>query len=202
MPCRPWPSRSCRRCVLDDRDGTHVVGVEAVQVALDSVDQHERVGGVDRRYTADVDCRRAAGLTARSGDVQTGYGTLQHVAQGVGDAVFEFLAAYGCDSAREVDLFLCAVTDDDRFVEHNGVFLQVDGDVVFGRGDRYLLGKVAQGGYGQDNLLGRNLNGETAVFGGCDAFGRTIDQDGYSNKRLLIGIENFPGYHSVLGRQG
>ena len=45
----------------------------------------------------------------------------------------------------------------------------------------------------------RNLDFEAAVFGSCNAFGRTIDQNGYSHKRLLIGIEDFSRYLSVLG---
>ena len=120
----------CRRSVLDDRDRLHVVGVDAVQVAHHAVDQHERVGRVDRVDAADVDRRRAAGFTRGGGDVETRYGTLQHAAQRMGDAVFELLAPYGRNGAGQVDFFLRTVADYDGCIEHDGVLLQVDRDAV------------------------------------------------------------------------
>ena len=48
----------------------------------------------------------------------------------------------------------------------------------------------------------RNLDFEGAVFRGCDAFGRTIDQNGYTHERLLIGVEDFSRHLPVLGRKG
>ena len=190
------------RCVLDDRNRLDVVGVDAVQVTHDSVDQHERVGRVDRVHAADVDRRRAAGFTRRRGDVQARYGTLQHVGHRMGDAVFEFLAAHRRDGARQVDALLRTVTDDDRLFELDGVLLEVDRDFALRRGHRHFLGDVAQIGGVQDDFAGGNVERETAVFGGRSTPGRSVDQNGYSHDRLLLGIEDFSRYRSILGGQG
>ena len=190
------------RCVLDDRNRLDVVGVDAVQIAHDPVDQHERIGRVDRVHAADVDRGRTAGLTRRRGDVQTGDRTLKHVGHRVGDAVLQLLAAHRRHGARQVDALLRTVTDDDRLFELDGVFLKEDRNLALRRGNRHFLGNIAQIRGIQNDLARWNFEREAAVFGGRSASGRTVDQNSYSYDRLLLCIEDFSRYRSILGKQG
>ena len=62
----------CRRCILDDGDGGHVLGVDAVDAAFDAVDEHEGITAVDGGVASDVQRTGGTGVAAGSGDVESG----------------------------------------------------------------------------------------------------------------------------------
>ena len=126
-----------RRGVFQHRHRLDVLGVDLVDVALDTVDQHQRLVVVgDGRHAADADRTLVLSRLSRVLDhVDTRDRTLQGH-RGLGDgAVFEVLDRYVFGRSQQVDFLLCAVTHlyDLNGVEHLLVGHQFD-DVEFGLG--------------------------------------------------------------------
>ena len=128
-----------RRCVFEDGDGFDEYGIDAVQTALDPVDEHQRGGraAAERIDTADADGTTVGTRGARRrGDGHARSHTLQGDRCRNDRTLFEGRGIDRRYRTRDVDFFLGAVTDDDDIVDLFAVALK--SDLVKGfRGDLY-----------------------------------------------------------------
>ena len=128
-----------RRCVFEDGDGFDEYGIDAVQTALDPVDEHQRGGraAAERIDTADADGTTVGTRGARRrGDGHARSHTLQGDRCRNNRTLFEGRGIDRRYRTRDVDFFLGAVTDDDDIVDLFAVALK--SDLVKGfRGDLY-----------------------------------------------------------------
>ncbi|MPM70792.1 hypothetical protein SDC9_117752 [bioreactor metagenome] len=58
----------------------------------------------------------------------------------VRNAVFELIAPYNRYSACKIDSFLCAVTDYNRFIKKDGIFLHINSYIRLGCRNLHILG--------------------------------------------------------------
>ena len=120
-----------RRGIFQYRNRLDVARVDVVEITLDTVDEHQRLGlFVDRTETTDVDAGTFVGATRTVRDVQVGDSTLQGTAQGSYRPVFDLFRRNGVDGTGQVGLLLRTVTDYHHLVEGFGVFDQLDVDVA------------------------------------------------------------------------
>ena len=119
-----------------------------------------------------------------------------------GADLVERVSVHFGDGCGHDALFLDTVTDDYRLVEHLGIILQDDFQLLLLR-DRDGPGHIADAGYLQDGT-GRDAEGEFTVQAGCRAVaGALLDHESADN-RLTGPVEHDTCHGDVLreGRQG
>ena len=175
------------RRILDDGDALDVAGVQGghdVQTGVaaghadvtaadrNAVHHIERgIAGVEGAHAADVQRGSGTRLTGGLAELDAGCVALQHVLEGHGRDVGQFLLFHvGCRAG--IGRFLeGTVTGDDNFVHQDGFGLQGNMDGAGGR-DLYFLVGIAQTGDHEGGRQGGDLQGEPAVqVGDCPDLG-------------------------------
>ena len=117
----------CGRGILQHRNRLDIVRVEHIEIALDTVDQHQRRNRIDRGMAADLKGETLlAGLAARLRDDHAGQFALQG-GQHVGRSLVRNRVTRNLrHGTRKIHLFLDAVADDDHLAHLRRLFLQRD----------------------------------------------------------------------------
>ena len=167
-----------RRRILDDGDAFDVAGVQGrhdIQTGVaaghadvtaadrNAVHHIERgIAGVEGAHAADVQRGGGTRLAGGLAELDAGGVALQHVLEGHGRDVGQFLLFHvGCRAG--IGRFLeGTVTGDDNFVHQDGFGLQGNMDGAGGR-DLYFLVGIAQTGDHEGGRQGGDLQGEPAV---------------------------------------
>ena len=102
--------------VFQDRHAGHVLRVDEVGVHFHAVHQYQRVTAVDGGFTADVERRPLARLSAR-GDVQVGDGTLQTLTQVDDGSAFQHFLVHGGHGTCQVGLLHRGITYYHHFIQ-------------------------------------------------------------------------------------
>ena len=192
----------CGGRILDDGDGCNILGIDAVEAALDAVDKDQRLTAVDGGVTTDVEGTGRTGITTGRGDVQARNRSLQHGGQIMGGTVFQLGTLHGSHGAGEIHFFLNAVTDHHCLFQHHVVLLEDYIHAALGRGDVYLSGYITQAGYLEGNLPVVHTDGEGTVHSGHCGIVGTGDHDDSAHHRCAARILDDARDNPVLGIQG
>ena len=120
---------SCGGSILQDVDGLDVSRVQVLQMAAGhTVDDHERARGAGGTDTTDRDVVSGARTTAGLDDVHTRNGAVQGAERIRRALLLDILTRDVDRGTREQALLLGTITDDDRFIQELGVFLEHDID--------------------------------------------------------------------------
>ena len=175
--------------VLEDVDGLDILRVDHVEadgLRDDTVDDDERAAGRETIRTTDLD---GTGGTRTSvvADHDAGGLTLEGF-DSIEDRVLEeFFRFHGDHGTGHVALTHGTVTDGHRFFKHQAVVLEGDGHVVGGFDP---LGHIADAGNFQ-NSSGSDAKFEVTVEVRDDTIGGAGHEDGGSDNRLAVGIQDF-----------
>ena len=194
-----------RGTVLQHVDGLDVFWGNRGEVAGNTVDEHERLGGaVQGGSTAEHDGGGSGRVTGGDGDLQAGDLALDELAGVDNGALDELIGFHALHGGRDIGLFLGAVTDGDGFLKERDGLPEhdVDDGAV---ADGLFHGFIADAGELEDGGGAPDGDGVLAIHTGHDTVRRSHFHDTGSDDGLARfvgdGSPHRHGRHRRDGRQ-
>ena len=117
------------RSILHHGDRLNVIRIQPRQIAritCHAIDDHQRVGIVNRIDTTYIDSTSRPWFSCRGGYIDTRYRALQHVGDRMRQTVFQFLAIHRSHSSREVHTLLRAIAYHNHLIQHLTIIVHND----------------------------------------------------------------------------
>ena len=200
-PCATGTVNSRSRCIFDDRDALHIIGIDHTHITLNTIDEHKRVTTIDGRITTDVQRSGRTRLSLGRCDIQTGNLALQHIGQVVRCAVLQFLGLDRRNRTGQVHLFLGTVTHHDGLLQDHVVLLHRNVHRTLASADLDTLCHIAEAREIQDGITGRDTEGPGSIHSGHRAIGGAIHDHPDTGDRLPRSIDDLSGYRTGLRSQ-
>ena len=170
-----------RSGILQDRNRLDIVGIDPIDVTLNTIDEHQWSTRIlQRSGSTDVQFGSFAGHTRAERNIEVGHLTLQHLTNTAYRTVFQFIRSHQTNRPNEVRLFLGTIADHHHFVQSFRLFFQRNVHTL-ARFQRLRSKSHVRNG---EQIIGIHLQRELSVDIGCCAVASSFLRDGSSDDRF------------------